>query len=112
MTFKQFNSPHSHSDHSLDGGSTLSRIAKRNKELGATHICSTEHGNINGAMDLLSAAKDHSLKPVFGCEVYLESPFRDYLQSMYEATVPDEALTDEDEDILNYDDLDDPDAFV
>ena len=31
---------------------------------------------------------------------------------MYEATVPDEALTDEDEDILNYDDLDDPDAFV
>ena len=27
-------------------------------------------------------------------------------------SVPDEALTDEDEDILNYDDLDDPDAFV
>ena len=31
---------------------------------------------------------------------------------VYEATVPDEALTDEDEGILNYDDLDDPDAFV
>ena len=31
---------------------------------------------------------------------------------VYEATVPDEALTDEDEDIFNYDDLDDPDAFV
>ena len=31
---------------------------------------------------------------------------------VYEASVPDEALTDEDEDILNYDDLDDPDAFV
>ena len=31
---------------------------------------------------------------------------------VYEATVPNEALTDEDEDILNYDDLDDPDAFV
>ena len=31
---------------------------------------------------------------------------------VYEATVPDEALTDEDEDILNYDDLDDPDTFV
>ena len=29
---------------------------------------------------------------------------------VYEATVPDEALTDE--DILNYDNLDDPDAFV
>jgi type IV secretion system protein VirD4 len=31
---------------------------------------------------------------------------------VYEATVPDETLTDEDEDILNYDDLDDSDAFV
>ena len=31
---------------------------------------------------------------------------------VYKVSVPDEALTDEDEDILNYDDLDDPDAFV
>ena len=31
---------------------------------------------------------------------------------MYEVSVPDEALTDEDEDILHYDDLDDPGAFV
>jgi len=30
---------------------------------------------------------------------------------VYEADVPD-ALTEEDEDILNYDDVDDPDAFV
>ena len=32
--------------------------------------------------------------------------------TMYEVTVPDDALTEEDEDILNYDDIDDPDAFV
>ena len=31
---------------------------------------------------------------------------------MYEVTVPDDALTEEDEDILNYDDIDDPDAFA
>ena len=31
---------------------------------------------------------------------------------VYEATVPDKAGMDEDEDILNYDDLDDPDAYV
>ena len=31
---------------------------------------------------------------------------------VYEVSVPDEAITDEDEDILNYDELDDPDAFV
>ena len=30
---------------------------------------------------------------------------------VYEVSVPDKALTDEDEDILNYDDLDDPDAL-
>ena len=28
------------------------------------------------------------------------------------AEVPETVLTEEDEDILNYDDLDDPDAFV
>ncbi|MDM8136445.1 VirD4-like conjugal transfer protein, CD1115 family [[Clostridium] symbiosum] len=32
--------------------------------------------------------------------------------TVYEADVPDEAGIDGDEDILNYDDLDDPDAFV
>ena len=31
---------------------------------------------------------------------------------VFNADVPDDALTGEDEDILNYDDLDDPDAFV
>ena len=32
--------------------------------------------------------------------------------SVYEVAVPDEAHMEEDEDILNYDDLDDPDTFV
>ncbi len=32
--------------------------------------------------------------------------------TMYEVTVPDDAFTEEDEDILNYDDIDDPDAFA
>jgi type IV secretion system protein VirD4 len=31
---------------------------------------------------------------------------------VYEVDVPAEALTEEDEDILNYDDLDDPDAYL
>jgi type IV secretion system protein VirD4 len=32
--------------------------------------------------------------------------------TVYEVAVPDEAHMEEDEDILNYDDLDDPDTFV
>ena len=39
-------------------------------------------------------------------------PGPDEVCEVYEATVPDEAAMDEDEDILNYDDLDDPDAYV
>jgi len=39
-------------------------------------------------------------------------PGTDEVCEVYEATVPDEAAIDEDEDILNYDDLDDPDAYV
>ena len=33
-------------------------------------------------------------------------------RSSSEVAVPDDALTEEDEDILNYDDIDDPDAFA
>jgi type IV secretion system protein VirD4 len=36
----------------------------------------------------------------------------DELFTVYQAAVPDEAPIGEDEDILNYDDLDDPDAFA
>ena len=39
-------------------------------------------------------------------------PGPDEVCEVYEATVPGEAGMDEDEDILNYDDLDDPDAYV
>ena len=34
------------------------------------------------------------------------------LYTVYEAEVPDSVNMTEDEDILNYDDLDDPDAYV
>ncbi|OUO67736.1 conjugal transfer protein TraG [Anaerotruncus colihominis] len=39
-------------------------------------------------------------------------PGLDEVCEVYEAAVPDNALTAEDEDILSYDDIDDPDAFV
>lgn len=39
-------------------------------------------------------------------------PKAEEVYTVYEADVPEEALTAEDEDILNYDDVDDPDAFV
>lgn len=39
-------------------------------------------------------------------------PGPEEVYAVYEADVPEDALTAEDEDILNYDDVDDPDAFV
>ena len=36
----------------------------------------------------------------------------DELCEVYAVAVPDDGLTSEDEDILNYDDIDDPDAFA
>ena len=39
-------------------------------------------------------------------------PGPDELCEMYAVAVPDDGLTSEDEDILNYDDIDDPDAFA
>lgn len=39
-------------------------------------------------------------------------PGTEEVYTVYEADVPEDALTAEDEDILNYDDVDDPDAFV
>jgi DNA polymerase-3 subunit alpha len=76
---RQVINPHSHSDASIDGAATIKQIVKRNKALGATHVASSEHGNINSAMDLYLACKGEGVKPIIGIEVYLESPFKDFL---------------------------------
>ena len=39
-------------------------------------------------------------------------PRPDELCEVYAVAVPDDGITSEDEDILNYDDIDDPDAFA
>src|ERR1700677_2321229 len=80
--FKQLINPHSHSHHSLDGAATVAQIVKRNKELGATHVCLTEHGNLNSAIDLYSEAKAQGLKPILGIELYLEPFFKEELREM------------------------------
>ena len=78
--FKQLINPHSHSDGSLDGASTIKDIVLKNKELGATHVVATEHGNMNTAMDLYHTCKKHDMKPILGCELYVQSPFMDEIE--------------------------------
>lgn len=81
--FKQLINPHSHSDGSLDGAATIKDIVKRNAELGATHVSCTEHGNMNTAMDLYKTSQKFNIKPILGCELYMESPFMDELEKRY-----------------------------
>lgn len=63
----------------------MDAIVKRNKELGATHVALTEHGNTNGIFELVKSCKENGMKPAPGIELYLESPFKDVLQVRFEA---------------------------
>lgn len=85
--FKQLINPHSHSDHSMDGASTVKQIVKRNKELGATHVTLTEHGNMNSAMDLYTKATAEGMKPILGMEAYMVNPFHDEYVQLYRAAL-------------------------
>ena len=88
--FKQLINPHSHSDGSLDGASTIKDIIDRNIELGATHVASTEHGNMNTAMDLYHTCKEKGIKPILGCELYVVTPFLDIIEEKYRKFYADE----------------------
>jgi DNA polymerase III subunit alpha len=81
--FRQLISPHNHSDHSMDGASTVKQMVKRSAELGATHLALTEHGNMNSAMDLYAEAPKQGLKPILGIEAYMVNPFHEEYVEMY-----------------------------
>ena len=78
--FKQLINPHSHSHYSLDGAASPEDIILRNKELGATHVSLTEHGNLNGALELYEKSKKHGMKPIVGIELYVQPPFLEELR--------------------------------
>lgn len=82
--FKQLINPHSHTHYSLDGASTVEDIVLRNKELGATHVAVTEHGNMNSALELYEKAKKHGMKPICGIELYVQPPFLEELRPIIE----------------------------
>ncbi len=81
--FKQLINPHSHTEASLDGASTVKDIIKVNKELGATHVCVTEHGNMNSLMDLYTECGKAGMKPILGIELYVLPPFIEEIKREY-----------------------------
>ncbi len=63
---------HAHSEYSLlDGACKIEAMAARAAELGQPALGLTDHGVMNGAVDLYKACRKHGIKPVVGLEAYL-----------------------------------------
>jgi DNA polymerase III subunit alpha len=62
---------HAHSEYSLlDGACKIEAMAERAAELGQPALGLTDHGVMNGAVDLYKACKKHGIKPIIGLEAY------------------------------------------
>ena len=63
---------HVHSEYSLlDGACNIEDLAKRAAEFGQPALGLTDHGVMNGAVELYKACRKHDVKPILGCEIYL-----------------------------------------
>jgi DNA polymerase III subunit alpha len=63
---------HVHSEYSLlDGACKIEALAKRAAEFGQPALGLTDHGVMNGMVELHRACAKHNVKPIFGCEIYL-----------------------------------------
>ncbi len=62
---------HAHSEYSLlDGACKIDAMAARAAELGQPALGLTDHGVMNGAVELYKACKKHGIKPIIGLEAY------------------------------------------
>ena len=61
-----------HSEYSLlDGACKVDALAARAAEFGQPALGLTDHGVMNGAVELHKACAKHGVKPIVGCEIYL-----------------------------------------
>jgi DNA polymerase III subunit alpha len=63
---------HVHSEYSLlDGACKIEKLAARAAEFGQPALGLTDHGVMNGSVELQQACQKHGIKPIMGCEVYM-----------------------------------------
>jgi DNA polymerase III subunit alpha len=63
---------HVHSEYSLlDGACKIDALVERAAGFGQPAVGLTDHGVMNGALELFTAARKHGIKPILGCEVYV-----------------------------------------
>src|ERR671921_535167 len=62
---------HVHSEYSLlDGACKIDKLAARAAEFGQPALGLTDHGVMNGSIELYKACKKHGVKPILGLEAY------------------------------------------
>ena len=62
---------HVHSEYSLlDGACKIDKLAARAAEFGQPALGLTDHGVMNGSVELFKACKKHDVKPILGLEAY------------------------------------------
>src|SRR3954452_17325321 len=62
---------HVHSEYSLlDGACKIDKLAERAASFGQPALALTDHGVMNGAVELYKACKKHDIKPLVGLEAY------------------------------------------
>src|SRR3954466_3512089 len=63
---------HVHSEYSLlDGACKIDALAERAAAFGQPALGLTDHGVMNGALELYKASRKHGVKPILGVEAYL-----------------------------------------
>jgi DNA polymerase-3 subunit alpha len=68
----EFTHLHLHTEYSLlDGACDVNKLVDRVAALGQKSVAMTDHGNIYGAVQFFSAAKEKGIKPILGCELYV-----------------------------------------
>jgi DNA polymerase III subunit alpha len=55
----------------LDGACKIEALAERAAKFGQPALSLTDHGVMNGAVEMYKACKKHDVKPIIGCEIYL-----------------------------------------
>ncbi len=64
---------HNHTEYSLlDGINRIEPMMRKAVELGMPAVAITDHGNMFGAPEFYKCAKKFGIKPIIGCEIYLE----------------------------------------
>ena len=69
---------HVHSEYSLlDGACKIEKLAERAAAFGQPALGLTDHGVMNGSVELFKACRKHGIKPILGLEAYFRDDRKD-----------------------------------